>query len=335
MKSNKIFQVLEQDLALQVARQTGDLLLQERLNFIKLIENSTPDNWTVFAKGLAQYEAALVAAADAGVQVLLQVQEDGSTAITTVSEDPWTYELSVFFAATVLTTIGYGDVAPVTVWGRVFCIGFALLGIPLSLSFIAATGDLLASFAAYLPIKSISAAIPKGKRRTLVAGLGTVSLLLGFIAVGGVMFHLLEDWQFLDAFYFCFITTTTIGFGDFVPSPDSLRYCTAYIMLGLAITSTVIELVRRQYAESWARMQELSSRLHGLSSPLAVALRRMALTGATEMDLDPELMRQLRDMNRALAEADHRDVEDDPWDELLIMAEKKKRITFVMYESAL
>lgn len=49
-------------------------------------------------------------------------------------------------------------------------------------------------------------------------GVGTVALLLGFIAIGGLMFHLLENWEFLDAFYFCFITVTTIGFGDFVPS---------------------------------------------------------------------------------------------------------------------
>ena len=31
--------------------------------------------------------------------------------------------------------------------------------------------------------------------------------------------------------------------------------CTVYILVGLAITSTIIELLRRQYAESWRQMK--------------------------------------------------------------------------------
>jgi hypothetical protein len=34
-----------------------------------------------------------------------------------------------------------------------------------------------------------------------------------------------------------------------------------YILVGLAFTSTIIELVRRQYAESWRKMQELRAQI--------------------------------------------------------------------------
>src|SRR6218665_3392913 len=46
-----------------------------------------------------------------------------------------------------------------------------------------------------------------------------ISLLLicGYIALGAIMFGLWEEWGFLIGSYFCFITLSTIGFGDFVP----------------------------------------------------------------------------------------------------------------------
>lgn len=52
--------------------------------------------------------------------------------------------------------------------------------------------------------------------------------------------------------------------------------CTLYILVGLALTSTIIELVRRQYAESWQRLQDLS---------FADALRRMHGGGLDVSDL--------------------------------------------------
>ena len=42
--------------------------------------------------------------------------------------------------------------------------------------------------------------------------------------------------------------------------------CTIYILIGLALTTSIIELIRRQYAQSWKKMQELSNRLQGESS---------------------------------------------------------------------
>ena len=37
--------------------------------------------------------------------------------------------------------------------------------------------------------------------------------------------------------------------------------CTVYIFIGMAFTTTIIELVRRQYAESWRRMVELRAQI--------------------------------------------------------------------------
>merc|ERR1712112_433638 len=50
---------------------------------------------------------------------------------------------------------------------------------------------------------------------------------------------------------------------------------TIYILVGLAFTSTIIELVRRQYHESWKKMQELRAQIQA-QLKLAATLRQMA-----------------------------------------------------------
>ena len=48
---------------------------------------------------------------------------------------------------------------------------------------------------------------------------------------------------------------------SFLDKTSYMLMCMIYILVGLSFFSTVIELVRRQYAESWRKMQELRAQI--------------------------------------------------------------------------
>ncbi|XP_071502145.1 TWiK family of potassium channels protein 7-like isoform X1 [Diadema antillarum] len=230
-------------------------------------------------------------------------------------QSSWNFYGSMFFATTILTTIGYGNIAPVTPGGRVFCMVYAVFGIALLLLVLASIGTLLARGATltYRRMHTmIQAARGEGpeektyqrdrrsqeiideiwkppadkqadgdapihvvelegkgkngesggtarKRRTkeeeeeppapeepqipLFIVLVFAFLYICFLAL---LLRVWEDqWDYFEAFYFSFITLTTIGFGDLVPiHQKNLLGCTFFILLGMAIMSMCIALAQ-------------------------------------------------------------------------------------------
>ncbi|XP_077870131.1 potassium channel subfamily K member 18-like [Saccoglossus kowalevskii] len=70
------------------------------------------------------------------------------------NHDRWNYFSSCFFCLTVISTIGYGVLAPRTQAGRLICIFYAIFGIPLFVIFLAKVGELVSVPLKYLHVRS-------------------------------------------------------------------------------------------------------------------------------------------------------------------------------------
>jgi hypothetical protein len=58
----------------------------------------------------------------------------------------WTLSTAMLYSATVITTVGYGNIAPKSILGKVITCLYAMFGIPLMIMCLTNTGDLLAFF---------------------------------------------------------------------------------------------------------------------------------------------------------------------------------------------
>lgn len=282
------------------------------------------------------------------------------------SPDRWNYTSSMFFCCTVFTTVGYGELYPVTLAGKVACVLYAMVGVPLMLLVILDVGDFLALVMTqayrhlyrlfkilkrrkFTPWKSRRRSFDLQVRRTLEDGtlvfgqndvvirrpldirqvlhsqagvrqksihlqnnreiferilareqllrkgpmsrsmscpdldrlprskkpfvlwdytglgedmdkLDVPFFLILFIVFAYVLLVglILPQWEtemsVFDAFYFCFITVTTIGFGDIVPKHPNFFMLTSFLIIsGMAIMSMAFKLSQSKIVNIYSK----------------------------------------------------------------------------------
>ena len=128
---------------------------------------------------------------------------------------------------------------PLTHGGKIFCMLFALVGIPWTMIIFTALVERLM----LLSTKSFSLLLNHLTRfhhrlhcvQLLNLGLVlTVVFVLIFLIPSAVFTGLENDWSFLDSFYFCFISVTTVGLGDYIPAEDPNAPYRALYIFGTA-----------------------------------------------------------------------------------------------------
>ncbi|XP_017762918.1 PREDICTED: TWiK family of potassium channels protein 9-like, partial [Eufriesea mexicana] len=107
--------------------------------------------------------------------------------------------------------------------------------------------------------------------RPNVTILAPISICLGamlcYIVAGAFTLHKLDGWSFVDASYFCFMSLSTIGFGDMVPGSYprqslyesrnvTIWFCSFYIMSGMALTAMCFNILHDEIVHRLSHQSE-------------------------------------------------------------------------------
>lgn len=130
---------------------------------------------------------------------------------------------------------------------------YALTGIPLNLVMFQSIGERLNKIITVL-LRHIKKClhfkdVEVSQTNLIIVTLNMSSIVL---AGGAALFSHYEGWPYLDSLYYCFITLTTIGFGDYVAlqqngalqkQPEYVVFSLIFILAGLAVLSACMNLL--------------------------------------------------------------------------------------------
>ncbi|XP_076237750.1 open rectifier K[+] channel 1 isoform X2 [Calliopsis andreniformis] len=149
----------------------------------------------------------------------------------------WDFYNSFYFAYTVVSTIGYGNLAPTNMLGRILMIFYGLVGIPINGILLAQLGEFFGRVfvKAHQKYKSYKLGRADYHPRKLTTfetrKVGLAAQIFAYLTPGFVMFIFFpaflfshyEGWNYDEAVYYAFVTLTTIGFGDYVAGQDNSK----------------------------------------------------------------------------------------------------------------
>lgn len=156
----------------------------------------------------------------------------------------WSFEDSFWFVTQTISTVGYGNLAPKTVSGRIFDIFYLLVGILLTFSVI---GDVTHNIVKFMRRKY---SLPPKLNKLQLIVRHSINLIMWIFIMfsvfffGAIVFAYNENWSFSQALYFAVVTCSSVGYGDVVPkNQSSIWFNCFFILAGVSTTALAFEKV--------------------------------------------------------------------------------------------
>ncbi|XP_072542974.1 potassium channel, subfamily K, member 7 [Salminus brasiliensis] len=229
-------------------------------------------------------------------ELLRTVLSAGKRGVSEADGEEYNFDFtsSLFFVTTFLTTTGYGTTIPLSDEGRVFCILYCLVGIPLTLLLLSCLTHALLPRVTHAPIRHLELYWGLSHNRAALLYCGVLALCTAtlFFLLPAFALSLLErDWSFLESLYYCFISLSTIGLGDYLPgrthsqaARQGLEFATScYLVLGLVVLLVV--------AESFWQLQQVQALVRLFVGPRVSEITGVCLdelTGDPAAQVSPE-----------------------------------------------
>ena len=199
----------------------------------------------------------------------------------------WSVNECIYFCVVVITSVGYGDLSPLTRPGKIYTIFFIFLSFTIVLS---AFGLILAEISDHASrakgnvmkvlrnrglktdvrlLKKLENERLASAQRHLIEIAQLVGITAATLGAGAIFVYLDEGWDTLDCIYWAVVTLSTVGFGDLSPTKDETRILmTIYILFAVTIfASTVGKLM--SVCLDWYSEHRLSKLFeHGLTESL-------------------------------------------------------------------
>ncbi|KAK5977920.1 Ion channel [Trichostrongylus colubriformis] len=151
----------------------------------------------------------------------------------------WTFASAIFFSMNIYTTTGYGSIACESMLGRICVMWYSLITIPITLVVIRDLGQCvlvyLTKLYAHILVKfrrAMGYLEPHEDSMISLPIKFCLLLLAGYLFFSAVFIYFFDEWMgyishtgmsFFTAFYFSYISISTIGLGDIMPNNATVR----------------------------------------------------------------------------------------------------------------